>query len=199
NGMNMGHHGIYGKGNGTFPPNMFDTSVKAPTLMARPGHVPQGQVIQSLHSHYDLMPTLLDYLGIENPEAPALPGHSFAPILRGEPAGEEAPIVVFDEYGPTRMIRTADWKYVHRVPYGPHELYDLVNDPNERHNIIAESAHSSRRQKLHAELESWFVRYADPQRDGSREAVMGRGQLDVVGPAAQGRKRFGDDVVYATA
>ena len=199
NGMNMGHHGIYGKGNGTFPPNMFDTSVKVPTIISRRGHIPQGQVIRSLHSHYDLMPTLLDYFGIENPDAHALPGHSFAPILRGEPAGEEAPIVVFDEYGPTRMIRTADWKYVHRVPYGPHELYDLVNDPNERRNIIAESTHSSRRQKLQAELESWFVRYADPQRDGSREAVMGRGQLDVVGPAAQGRQRFGDDVVYATA
>ncbi|MEM7034304.1 MAG: sulfatase-like hydrolase/transferase, partial [Chloroflexota bacterium] len=28
NGMNMGHHGIYGKGNGTNPQNMFDTSVK---------------------------------------------------------------------------------------------------------------------------------------------------------------------------
>lgn len=28
NGMNMGHHGIFGKGNGTFPQNMFDTSVR---------------------------------------------------------------------------------------------------------------------------------------------------------------------------
>ena len=23
NGMNMGHHGIWGKGNGTYPPNMY--------------------------------------------------------------------------------------------------------------------------------------------------------------------------------
>ena len=36
NGMNMGHHGIYGKGNGTFPMNMFDTSVKVPVLISRP-------------------------------------------------------------------------------------------------------------------------------------------------------------------
>ena len=28
NGMSMGHHGIWGKGNGTFPMNMFDTAVK---------------------------------------------------------------------------------------------------------------------------------------------------------------------------
>ncbi|MEZ4710846.1 MAG: sulfatase-like hydrolase/transferase [Caldilineaceae bacterium] len=198
NGMNMGHHGIYGKGNGTFPPNMFDTSVKVPTIMARPGHIPSDQVIHSLHSHYDLMPTLLDYLGLENPVADALPGRSFAPLLHGRPMENSESVVVFDEYGPTRMIRTATWKYVHRVPYGPHELYDLVNDPEERRNLIREKAHQATRQGLQAELESWFVRYADPQRDGAHEAVMGRGQLDVVGPAAQGRQRFGDDVVYAT-
>ena len=28
NGMNLGQHGIWGKGNGTYPPNMYDSSVK---------------------------------------------------------------------------------------------------------------------------------------------------------------------------
>ena len=30
NGMNLGQHGIWGKGNGTYPPNMYDSSVKDP-------------------------------------------------------------------------------------------------------------------------------------------------------------------------
>ena len=30
NGMNCGQHGIWGKGNGTRPQNMYDTSVKVP-------------------------------------------------------------------------------------------------------------------------------------------------------------------------
>lgn len=30
NGMSMGHHGIFGKGNGTFPMNMYDSAVKVP-------------------------------------------------------------------------------------------------------------------------------------------------------------------------
>ena len=42
NGMNMGHHGIWGKGNGTYPPNMFDTSVKVPMLVSRPGPCSPG-------------------------------------------------------------------------------------------------------------------------------------------------------------
>ena len=36
NGMNMGHHGIWGKGNGTYPPNMYDTAVKIPALASMP-------------------------------------------------------------------------------------------------------------------------------------------------------------------
>jgi arylsulfatase A-like enzyme len=84
NGMNMGHHGIYGKGNGTFPLNMFDTSVKVPAILSRPAHVPEGKVEEGLYSHHDFMPTLLDYLGMANPEADSLPGVSFAPVLRGD-------------------------------------------------------------------------------------------------------------------
>ena len=82
------------------------------------------------------------------------------------------------------------------IPFGPHELFDLVNDPDERENLIDLMEHRAVKEALQADLEAWFVWYADPTRDGSREAVMGRGQLDIVGPAAKGRKRFGDDVVY---
>ncbi len=65
NGMNMGHHGIWGQGQRHLPiENMYDTSVKVPMLMALPGRLPQGQVDEHLLSHYDLMPTLLDYLGL---------------------------------------------------------------------------------------------------------------------------------------
>ena len=39
NGMSMGQHGIWGKGNGTFPMNMYDTAVKVPFLVTWPGHI----------------------------------------------------------------------------------------------------------------------------------------------------------------
>jgi choline-sulfatase len=76
NGMNMGHHGIWGKGNGTYPTNMFDTTVKVPTLMSRPGHVPSGVVEESLLSHYDFIRTLLEYAGLadKNPTDGERPG-----------------------------------------------------------------------------------------------------------------------------
>ena len=136
NGMNMGHHGIYGKGNGTFPQNMYDTSVKVPMLISHPGRIGSDEVSDDMLSHYDIMPTLLEYVGIQSPDCGDLPGFSFAPLLRGEGGSGRGEVVVFDGYGPVRMIRTRDWKYVHRYPYGPHELYDLNGDPEERDNRI---------------------------------------------------------------
>jgi arylsulfatase A-like enzyme len=193
NGMNMGHHGIYGKGNGTFPLNMFDTSVKVPVLISRPGRVPQGIVNADLLSHYDVLPTLLDYVGLPNPQAGHLPGASFAGLLRGEGGPARDSVVVFDEYGPVRMIRDHAWKYIHRYPYGPHEFYDLVNDPDEARNLIASPEHASRIAEMKGRLDAWFVRYADPARDGAREPVTGKGQLGWAGPGGRGAKVFADD------
>lgn len=196
NGMNMGHHGIYGKGNGTFPQNMYDTSVKVPAIISRPGHVPQGVVNNDLLSHYDWMPTLLDYLGLKNPEANKLPGHSFAHLLRGESGQSREEIVIYDEYGPVRMIRDRRWKYVHRYPYGPHELYDLANDPDEERNLYGHQEYQGKVEEMKARLEEWFVRYADPRFDGVREPVTGRGQLGLAGLAGKGENNFAGDWYY---
>lgn len=196
NGMNMGHHGIWGKGNGTFPQNMYDTSVKVPMLIARPGSVPQGVVDDHLLSHYDIMPTLLDILRLDPPPSGELPGRSFAPLLRGEEMAAREHVVVCDEYGPVRMIRTRSWKYVHRYPYGPHELYDLVSDPGEERNLIDDPGQQERVVALKRDLEAWFVRYTDPALDGTKAPVTGKGQVDLAGVAGAGRHAFDADWWY---
>jgi arylsulfatase A-like enzyme len=195
NGMNMGHHGLFGKGNATFPMNMFDTSVKVPMLVSQPGRVPAGLRNADLLSQYDFMPTVLEWAGVANPAAAGLPGRSFAPILRGESVGAR-PVVVFDEYGPVRMIRDGGWKYVHRYPYGPHELYDLASDPDEAVNLVQRPECRDRVRSMRDELERWFERYVDPARDGAREGVTGKGQLCLCGPAARGRAAYSEDWRY---
>ena len=181
NGMNMGHHGLYGKGNASWPQNMFDPSVKVPCLISRPGHVPAGKVNSDLLSQYDWLPTLLDYLGLQDALPAGLPGRSFAPLLHGETLdGDSKPIVVFDEYGPVRMIRTQEWKLVWRYPAGPHELYHLAKDPDETRNLFDYRGNAEIVQSLRADLDAWFARYAVAGFDGKRLPVTGRGQL---GPA----------------
>ena len=74
------------------------------------------------------------------------------------------------------MIRTQEWKYVHRYPYGPHELYDLVNDPGERKNLIDDKSQNSRIDDMRQQMGAWFERYVLPELDGARCSVTGGGQ-----------------------
>jgi choline-sulfatase len=165
-------------------------------LMALPGIIPAGVVDGNLLSHYDIMPTLLDYLGFTHQDADLLPGQSFASLLKGETKGVRENVVVFDEYGPVRMIRNHEWKYVHRYPYGPHELYDLVNDAGEEVNLINAPAYQQRVVEMKAQLEAWFVRYVNPNLDGTKEPVAGKGQIDLAGIAGQGREAHKQDWWY---
>ena len=186
NGFNCGHHGIWGKGNGTLVPNMFDTSVKVPAIASHPGVIPSGVVSDAMVSGYDFMPTLLDYVGVAVPEDPDLPGTSRASALLGESRDSDGEIVVFDEYGPVRMIRTPEWKYVHRYGSFDHELYDIHGDPDERRNLIEEGSAQSTVSDLRGRLERWFGRYVDPSVDALAERVCGAGQIGLSGRRGKG-------------
>ena len=177
NGMSMGHHGIWGKGNGTNPVNMYDSAVKVPGLFRLPGVVQENVVNHEMISHYDFYETILEMAGIPFEKPADMPGTSFAPLLTGKQQRVRDSVVIFDEYGPCRMIRTREWKLVVRIPNGPHELYDLVNDPGEETNRFGDPACREIMRTLGGELEDWFRQYVDPAFDGSKEAVCGRGQL----------------------
>ena len=62
-------------------------------------------------------------------------------------------------------------KYVDRHPDGPHELYDVVNDP----------AHADHVEDLKKKTETWFQQYVIPDMDGRMFNVAGYGQLRPVG------------------
>ena len=180
NGHSCGHHGFWGKGNGTFPLNMYENSVRVPFIASHPRRIPQGQVSDCLLSAYDVFPSLLNYLNLPVPHTDNRPGRSFVPVLLGGSEEGRDSVVVHSEYGPVRMIRTHEWKYVHRYPFGPCELYDLVKDPDERRNAVEDSANKALIRELQKKLNEWFIEYADPVRDGSRLPVTGRGQLATV-------------------
>jgi len=178
NGYSCGHHGFWGKGNGTLPLNMYENSVKVPFIVSHPGRIPAGRATGAMMSQYDFMPTLLDYLGLPAPADESLPGTSFARVWTGQTDQAREEVVVYDEYGPVRMIRTPEWKYVHRYPYGPHELYDLARDPDERRNLVGEESSRAVVGELRRRLARWFERYVVPRLDGVRCPVTGMGQVE---------------------
>lgn len=191
NGMNLGQHGVWGKGNGTFPQNMYDSSVKVPFLASWKGRLPEGARCSELFSHYDILPTLQQLLGLKGKVIQPLPGRSFAEWLWQPEKKEERCIVILDEYGPVRMIRNKEWKLVLRYPYGPNELYDLKNDPEEERNLYGEASCSERVIAMKKQLESWFLTYEDPRMDGTKQPVTGTGQFGVVGRDEESIRCFG--------
>lgn len=182
NGYSCGHHGFWGKGNGTDPRNMYENSIRVPFIASHPGRIPCGQVQEAMLSAYDFMPTLLDYLGLPCPEGRDIVGRSFLPGLLGDRTEGREHIFIFDEYGDTRMIRGRDWKHVQRYPDGPNELWDLVNDPEERHNLIDDPAQCRRVREMRERLESWFAQHVAPATDALKQGVTGLGQLRPVFP-----------------
>ena len=128
-----------------------------------------GALSDRMVANYDVMPTLLSYLGLGDkmPDKPKSPGKDFSDVLRGKVANPsqriESPI--FYEFENLRCIRTKRWKYVHRHPNGPHELYDLETDPNEFNNLVTEPAHATTRDELVLQLTAFYAEYAEPKYD----------------------------------
>jgi arylsulfatase A-like enzyme len=160
-----GQHGLWGMGDHTRPLHAFDGTMHIPMIVRQPGVVPSASTTDIMTSNYDLMPTVLDYLGLADkmPNEPKSPGRSYAATLRGESQPWEN--VVFYEFENVRAIRTGEWKYIERFPDGPNELYDLTADPGEQFNLFGQSKQAEVQAKLKKRLHAFFNRYADPKYD----------------------------------
>lgn len=181
NGFSCGHHGIWGKGNATWPLNLWENSVRVPFVVQGPGTATGSS--DELASAVDLHPTILELAGVAVPDGAPLAGRSLVPRILGSDAEARPAVFVFDEYGGTRMVRTARWKYVLRRE-GPDELYDLAADPDERRNLVDDPAHRGTVDELAGQLSAWFERHSTADRDAFHRPVSGRGQ---VLPLAHGR------------
>jgi arylsulfatase A-like enzyme len=167
-GLAAGQSGFWGMGDHTRPLTAYDWTIHTPLIFWYPDHIRAGTRSDLLVSNYDFLPTVLEYLGLKEraPKQPPLPGHSFAAALAGKRAQPNE--AVYFEFENTRAVRTKDWKYIHRFPDGPDELYDLKADPDERQNLAGRPAQAKVRRDLSGRLKEFFDRYADPKYDLSR-------------------------------
>lgn len=198
NGMNFGHHGIWGKGNGTYPQNLYETSTRIPFLMWNPHYMSQGIRVKTPLSHYDIYQTLLDYAGVEERDS-SRPGRSFVDILHGgDGACGDRSVVVCDEYGPVRMIRRGAMKLIWCYLDNTGELYDLEKDPNEQQDLIHLPEYREIAMQLKEAMETWFSRYIKPEFDALQYPVNGEGQMRKAGEWYTGERVFvtqkGDEI-----
>jgi arylsulfatase A-like enzyme len=164
-GLSGGHSGYWGMGDHTRPLTAFDWTMTIPLIFSQPGKIVSGARQDMMVANYDVYPTLLNYLGLQDkiPAKPATPGRNFAPVLKGEQIPWDE--VVFYEFENVRAIRTKDWKYIERYRESPNELYHLVTDSREHRNLIDQPASKQTRKELKQRLDQFFSKYADPQWD----------------------------------
>jgi arylsulfatase A-like enzyme len=150
----------------------FAGCIRIPFILAAPGGV-GGQRSAALVSQIDLLPTVLDLCGVENPahsvgETPfprgqvrplrLLPGRSAAGILAGAEERLHEEIVIENDDPSTglrpRALVTDRWRLTIYPETGEGELFDLQADPQECRNLyeLAEYA------RVRAELTERLLR-----------------------------------------
>ncbi|WP_207723874.1 sulfatase-like hydrolase/transferase [Mediterraneibacter hominis] len=179
NGMNMGHHGIWGKGNGTYPPNMYDSSIKVPFIISLPDGKHSGEVCKNMVSQYDVFPTILELAGCEWETEALQPGRSLVELFQSPEKEMPERVVVYDEYSKTRMIKKNHYKYIHRYGGGPCEFYDLRQDPEEVFNLYGDEKYREITAAMRQEMELWFAKYTQEKTDARKYDAKGRGQWDL--------------------
>jgi N-acetylglucosamine-6-sulfatase len=139
----------------------YEESIRSPLIVRFPPVVEAGSQVEGLVASVDLAPTLLELAGA--PVGGHIQGRSFLAALMGkEGAGRESVFVEFYTYENPfpwlvdmdyRAIRTDRYKYIHWMQHPDEgELYDLVEDPFETRNLIAEPGMTDVLRDLRAEM-----------------------------------------------
>jgi tetratricopeptide (TPR) repeat protein len=186
-GESLGQHGE--RTHGTFA---YDSTLRVPWILWGAGIRPQ--VFEETVRHVDVMPTLLDLLGVPAPDG--IEGQSLRPYLAGE-SPYEAPPHYFEALN---AHLTRDWAPLTGLVQDGHklirlpipELYDLERDPQEKENLYAQKTGLARRMEeaLDAFSGAAAIEMAAPDRE-TLERLRGLGYLTA--PAPSRRSRYGTE------
>jgi arylsulfatase len=128
-GCFLGEYGIYNK------MWNYELDSKIPLIVRYSKIAKQGLKTNALCSNIDFVPTLLDILGVAQPDS--LQGVSQLDVMRGE--SEPVRTTAYSESGPVGKQRKAVWrddiKLLYRTGIDKIELYDLASDPYERNDL----------------------------------------------------------------
>ena len=135
NGWYLGELGLYDK---RF---MYEPGLRVPLLVRGPG-IKAGSLPAQFVANIDLAPTFLDLAGLPIPDF--MQGRSLAPLLHGEkPADWRTSIYYRYYHDPGHHnthahlgVRTATHKLIHYWKQDAYEMFDLIKDPTEQHNLL---------------------------------------------------------------
>ncbi|MBI4610220.1 MAG: sulfatase [Candidatus Rokubacteria bacterium] len=157
-------HGFVGHASTSLAGTLYDEVIRVPLIMTGPG-LPRGRVVTTQVEGIDVLPTILDVLGVDRPSS--FQGRSLLPLIRGQsrafaerafsettvcgrscPEGREQPRL--------QALRRPPWKFIQRrEPSGQvqEELYYLPSDPREQRDVARR--HPEVVARLRGELTRW--------------------------------------------
>ena len=110
--------------------SLYDDLLHVALIMRAPGLVPAGKRIKASVGLIDIVPTVLELLGLPPPRWTE--GRSVAPLLHD---GEVAPVRLFAELEPQVAVRSAQFKWIIDEKTGATQAFDLAADPHETANL----------------------------------------------------------------
>ena len=151
-GFFLGDHGLFDK---RF---MYEDSLRMPLMVRWPAAIPAGATTEAMALNLDFAPTFLEAAGLPVPVD--MQGRSLVPVLRGQkPAGWRTSMYYRYYHDPgdhnTRAhygVRTQTHKLIYFWKKDQWELFDLVNDPHELHNLYGLPGHEAVTAALKTEL-----------------------------------------------
>ncbi len=183
--------------------NLTDHGTGVMLILRGPGGFRGGKVIDALVSQIDLFPTLCELAGAEKPAwlqghslMPLI--NRQAQEIRDAVFSE---VTFHAAYEPMRSVRTHRWRYIRRFdertsPVLPNtddgiskslllengwrsqapeaeQLYDLIFDPNEAHNLAYNPVYAPILLDMQERLHTWMVETGDPLLNGPLEWPAG--------------------------
>jgi arylsulfatase A-like enzyme len=123
---------------------MYEESIRMPFLARWPAAIRPGPRSDAIALNIDFAPTFLDVAGL--PSSAEMQGHTMRSLLRGQtPPGWRTSMYYRYYHDPgdhnTRAhygVRTQTHKLIYFWKKNQWELFDLVNDPHELHNLYGE-------------------------------------------------------------
>jgi len=183
-GFFLGDHGLFDK---RF---MCEESIRMPFLVRWPASITPGTTSNALALNIDFAPTFLEVAGL--PTSTDMQGRSLLPVLSGRTPSDWRTSMYYRYYHDpgdhnTRAhygVRTATHKLIYFWKKDQWELFDLVNDPNELHNLYGEAGQEVLTATLKTELARLKREFRDDDQLANEQLPNG-----VDGPVARLRGR----------
>jgi arylsulfatase A-like enzyme len=138
--------------------SLYNNVIRVPFIITPPGGTHARRITQTVES-IDIMPTILGMLGIAPPKR--VSGRNLAPLIDG--SRQPVPHVAFSHMVPFNpkekpegvAVVSYPWKYIW-LDGKTNELYNLQNDPGEKHSLLATEPKQSKH--MMSLIENWAGR-----------------------------------------